>query len=248
MDGELRALLADGLRRFGGSAGAVAAASPAVLGRIERFLAEVRAWNERVNLTAITAEREMVLKHVVDSATLLGVAAVEAGTRVLDVGTGAGFPGVVVKLLVPGAEVVLLESLRKRCRFLEHVRSVLEIPPEGLPVVWGRAEDWGGRPGYREAFDLVTARAVAELRVLLEYALPFCRVGGVFVALKGPGVEGELAAARGALQVLGGEVVGVVEVELPMGAGERCLVRVRKRAPTPRQYPRQAGVPERKPL
>lgn len=248
MQPDNQALLAAGLRQLAGAQGARAAESPVVLERIGRHLAEVADWNQRVNLTAITAEREMVIKHALDSATLLGAVRVAPGMRVLDVGSGAGFPGLVIKLLEPGVRVVLLESLQKRCRFLEHVRDQLGIPAPELEVAWGRAEDLGASPGYREQFDLVTARAVAELRILLEYTLPFCRVGGTFVAMKGPGVEGELAVAAQALRELGGEVVQVHRVELPDGTGERNLVVVAKRRSTPRPYPRKAGTPERKPL
>lgn len=220
---------------------------------LDAYLAAVRQWNERVNLTAITGEREMVVKHVLDSATVLGAVELRPGQRLLDVGSGAGFPGVVLKILCPEVAVDLLESLGKRCRFLEHVRAKLVAlglrgAEDGLRVLQGRAEDWGRRPGHREGYDVVVARAVATMRVLAEYCLPFVRVGGLFVAMKGPGVEEELGAAGRALGVLGGEVDRVVEVELPEGAGRRNLVVVRKVAPVPEAYPRKAGVPERRPL
>lgn len=248
MNLESRAMLVEGLRTHGGLRGAVAAASSDVVELIGRFLGEVAAWNERMNLTAITDEREMVIKHVVDSASVLGAVELAPGMRVLDVGSGAGFPGMILKLLQPAARVVLLESLQKRCRFLEHVRTALGIPETELEVLWGRAEDWGRKGGYRESFDLVTARAVAEMRILLEYTLPFCKLGGTFVAMKGPGAEEELAAAERALRTLGGTVSAVHRVQLPEGFGERVLVEVRKCASTPAAYPRKAGTPERKPL
>jgi len=238
-------LLRQGLRGFGLDC------DEASIAAIVRHLKLVAEWNERVNLTAVTAEREMVLKHALDSASLLSVVPLEPGSRVLDVGTGAGFPGITLKCLVPGIDLVLLESLAKRCRFLEAAAAEL-LPvlgnPMGLRVVWGRAEDVGQQEEFREKFDVVVARAVAELRVLSEYCLPFCRLGGEFVAMKGPSVREELGAARRAIEILGGEVVEVREIELPEGAGSRSLVRIRKGKKTPKTYPRKAGVPAKRPL
>jgi 16S rRNA (guanine527-N7)-methyltransferase len=239
-------LLRRGLEAFGISAG------EENLQAVARHLAMVAEWNERVNLTAITDEREMVLKHAVDSATALACVPLRPGQRVLDVGTGAGFPGVTLKCLVPEIELVLLESLAKRCKFLEavgtEVMASLDGRPNGYQVVWGRAEEMGQKPGFRESFDLVTARAVAELRVLCEYCLPFCKVDGSFLALKGPGVESELSLAANAIAKLGGEVAEVREVELPEGVGKRTLVLIRKVRPTPKAYPRKPGTPAKNPL
>lgn len=218
---------------------------------VVRHLELVAEWNERVNLTAITEEREMVLKHVIDSASVLRVRTLQPGERVLDVGTGAGFPGLTLKCLVPGSNLVLLESLAKRCRFLEAAAGeLLPILGEagGVEVVWGRAEEVGRKAGYRGGFDLVVARAVAELRVLAEYCLPFCRVGGEFIAMKGPAAGNELESARGAVQLLGGEVAEVRVVQLPEEAGERTLIRIAKVAATPSVYPRKAGTPAKHPL
>lgn len=219
---------------------------------IVRHLEMVASWNERVNLTAITAEREMVLKHALDSALTLQAVQLTPAMKVLDVGTGAGFPGVTLKCLVPGIELVLLESLNKRCRFLEAVGEEVIRPAFGSEgdyrVVWGRAEDAGRDAPLREGFDVVVARAVADLRVLAEYCLPFVRVGGEFVALKGPGAEEEVAIAASAVGKLGGLIEALTEVDLPEGAGRRSLVRVRKVSPTPKAYPRKAGTPSKNPL
>lgn len=238
-------LLEQGLRKFG------IGASSTQVKAILRHLELVAEWNERVNLTAVTAGREMVLKHALDSASVLSAVSVGPGTRVMDVGSGAGFPGLTLRCLVPGIRLVLLESLNKRCRFLEaaseELEKVLDLPGE-VQVLWGRAEEAGQRVEFREQFDLVVARAVAELRILSEYCLPFCRVGGEFLAMKGPFVDEELESAAEALKKLGGEVLEVRRVELPEGAGSHSLVRVRKVRATPKRFPRRAGMPAKHPL
>lgn len=240
-----RGLLEEGLAGLG------VVADPAGVDAVLRHLDLVREWNERMNLTAITDPREMVIKHALDAASGLAVAALAPGERVIDVGTGAGFPGVVWKCLRPGIQLTLLESLQKRCRFLEEVGQAVVRPlagDGGYQVVWGRAEDVGRLPEHRERYDLVTARAVAELRVLAEYCLPFSRVGGRFLALKGPSVEEEIRAAGAAVEKLGGRLEEVRELELPGGGGRRSLVLIRKERPTPKAYPRRPGVPAKSPL
>lgn len=241
-----RMLLEEGLTAFGLEPAAASCDA------IARHLAMVADWNERINLTAITTEREMVIKHALDSAAGLKVVSLSAGMKVLDVGTGAGFPGVTWKCIVPGITLTLLESLQKRCKFLEAVGEEVIEPltgkTDGYRVLWSRAEDAGQSAEHRERYDLVTARAVADLRVLTEYCLPFVKVGGDFLALKGPGVAGEVEGARRAIELLGGQLENVVEVELPEGAGARSLVRIRKVRPTPKTYPRKAGTPSKTPL
>lgn len=240
------ALLREGLQHFGVDA------SEGSLSAVMQHLAMVADWNQRINLTAITEERDMVLKHAVDSATLLSITEVRPGMKLADIGTGAGFPGVTVKCLVPGVEVTLVESLQKRCKFLEAVGAevISQLPggQHGYEVVWARAEESGQKPQFREQFDVVVARAVAELRILGEYCLPLVRVGGEFVAMKGPGAEAEVSAAEKALQVLGGRLLEAREIELPHQVGRRTLVRIRKERATPGAYPRRAGTPEKTPL
>jgi 16S rRNA (guanine527-N7)-methyltransferase len=239
-------LLATGLKHYG------VTPTEGMVQAIARHLHMVAEWNEQVNLTAITAEREMVVKHAIDSASVLSLVKVGAGTRLLDVGTGAGFPGVTLKCIHPEATVVLLESLAKRCKFLEALGSDVIAPlggkPDGYQVVWGRAEDKAHEGPFRERFDVVVARAVAELRVLSEYCLPFVKVGGEFLAMKGPGAAEEMAAAKLAISILGGEVADIREIELPDNAGIRTLIRVKKVKYTAKQYPRKAGTPSKKPL
>lgn len=241
-----RVLLEEGLRAFGLEPAAASCDA------IARHLAMVADWNERINLTAITAEREMVIKHALDSAAGLKVVPIKPGMKVLDVGTGAGFPGVTWKCLVPGIDLVLLESLQKRCKFLEAVGAEVIEPltskKEGYRVFWSRAEDGGQSAEHRERYDVVTARAVADLRVLSEYCLPFVKVGGEFLALKGPGVGEEVEGAKRAIELLGGKLEEMVQIELPEGAGARSLVRIRKVKSTPKAYPRKAGTPAKSPL
>jgi len=246
MEASNRALLESGLRAYG------LEPSPESVGAVIKHLEMVVDWNQRVNLTAITEEREMVIKHVLDSAAVLQFLVPRKNMRVMDVGTGAGFPGVTLKCLAPELSVVLLESLAKRCKFLEAVGAEVIEPLVGglggFQVVWSRAEDAGRAAAHREQYDLVTARAVAELRVLAEYCMPFVRVGGRFVAMKGPGVSEELASAKRSIEILGGRIIETREVALPYEAGTRTLVAVEKVAATPGAYPRKAGTPAKSPL
>ena len=237
-----RGLLEEGLAALG------LAADPRGVEAVLRHLELVRVWNERMNLTAITDPQEMVIKHALDAASGMAALGLEPGQRVLDVGTGAGFPGVVWKCLQPGIDLTLLESLQKRCRFLEEVGEAVVRPLSGgagYQVVWGRAEDFGRKPEHREQYDVVTARAVAEMRVLVEYCLPFVRVGGRFLAMKGPSVGEEILAAEKAVAVLGGRVEEVRQLELPGGGGRRSLVLIRKERPTPKGYPRRPACRRR---
>ena len=240
MEAENRSLLLSGLEGLG------LAVPEQALGRLEQHLAAVLEWNERFNLTRIRDERDAVLKHIIDSATCWQVVTPRPGLQVLDVGSGAGFPGVVLKLLAPDVRVVLMEATQKKCRFLEHVRDIIAVP--GVEVVCARAEEAGRLPAHREQYDLVVARAVAEMRTLVEYALPLVRVGGRFLAMKGPGGAAEAAGAALAIARLGGGSVTLREISLPGDAGERTLVLVEKAAPTPAPYPRAAGAPEKRPL
>lgn len=233
-------LLLDGLSRWG-----IAATDEAANG-IMAHLLMVREWNERINLTGITEEREMVIKHALDSAGLAAALEFEPGWSLLDVGSGAGFPGVTLQLLFPDLKVYLLETLQKRARFLEEVGRV--IPGAACTVLTGRAEDLGRMAAYREQFDVVTARAVAELRVLAEYCMPFVKVGGFLAALKGPSGQEEADAAKTAVAKLGGEVERVARLELPFDQGQRQILLIRKVRQTPKEFPRKAGIPERKPL
>lgn len=214
-------------------------------GQFMAYLALLLEWNEKMNLTAITEEREIVIKHFADSLSL-APAVKEGALSVIDVGTGAGFPGLPLKIARPEIRLTLLDSLQKRIGFLEEVTARLGL--EDVSCVHSRAEDGGQNPAYREQFDLCVSRAVAALPVLLEYCLPFVRVGGYFVALKGPDAENELAESGVALETLGGRLTELRDVEIPGADLSHTLVFIEKTAPTPKQYPRKAGKIGKKPL
>ena len=203
-------------------------------------------WNENINLTAIMEGREIVTKHFLDSLTLLDCGLNLDGARMIDVGTGAGFPGLAVKLQCPTVRLTLLDSLAKRLKFLEAVAA--ETGTEDVVFCHARAEDGGRDKTLREQFDVATARAVANLSVLAEYCLPFVKVGGVFAALKGPMAEEELNLAAGAIETLGGKLREVRDVTIPFAQLSHKIVLIDKVRPTPKQYPRKAGTPAKKPL
>ena len=205
----------------------------------------LQEWNLKFNLTAVTEFEEIVTRHFLDSAAPVFEAFLPEG-RIIDVGSGAGFPGIPLKILCPDREIVLLDSLRKRVGFLEHVIGELEL--KGIAAVHGRAEDLARDAQYREKFDLATARAVAPLNVLTEFCVPFIRTGGEFLAYKSEAAENELQTAKKALKTLG---IGPVETRfflLPGTEYRRCLIRAVKTKPTPAVYPRKAGTVSKKPL
>ena len=200
-------------------------------------------WNQRLNLTRITDPREVILKHFIDSMVL---AKFISGVTFADLGTGAGFPGVPLKILRPDLDIVLMDSLKKRLDFLEVVIKTLNL--KGIRTVHARVEDFGRNMHYRGHFETVSSRAVARLPVLLEYALPVLKVNGLFLAPKGSQFEAELAESKKALLLLGGTVEGIEHFSLGEGAEHRAVIRIRKIKETPSQYPRQAGTPTKSPI
>lgn len=200
-------------------------------------------WNEKFNLTSITDPEEIVIKHFLDSLTL---GKLIQGNRLADIGTGAGFPGVPLKILFPQLQLFLVDSLAKRLDFLKVVCENLGL--KQVEVVHSRAEDFGRDPKYRETFDTVTSRAVARLPVLLEYALPLLKRGGHFLAAKGSMADEEVAESVKALQLLGGKIDKVVRFNLGSEAEHRAIVDIQKISITPKAYPRKAGTPAKKPL
>ena len=214
----------------------------------QRYFQELVEWNRRTNLTAITDYREVQTKHFLDSLTVSLVIPrdVTANGTLMDVGSGAGFPGLPLKILWPGLRVTLVESVGKKAAFLRHLAGALGL--EGVEVRTQRAESLGHDPQVRDTFDVVVSRAVADLSVLAELTLPFCKLGGRVVAQKKSGIEDELNGAERAISLLGGalERVGVVDLE---EIGEpRWLVVLAKDAESPSRYPRRPGIPTKRPL
>jgi len=219
----------------------------------ERYYQELVLWNQRFNLTAITDYEQVQTRHFADSLTcllatsaLLEAARQGAPCSLADVGAGAGFPGLPTKIVWPQADFTLMESVGKKCAFLEHM--VRELGLGGVAIINRRAEEVGQDQQHREHYDVVLARAVADLAVLVEYCLPLVRRQGLLVAQKGEDVESEIVRAERAISVLGGKLEKVKRVEVPGTALSRTLVVIRKVALTPPQYPRRAGVPGRRPI
>lgn len=219
--------------------------TPAQEELLYRYFLLLRQWNQRVNLTSLIEPAEVAEKHFIDSLTCLQAGFPE-GSRVLDVGTGAGFPGLVLKIVRPDLDVTLLEAAGKKVTFLKEVIHTLGLG--GVTPLHARAEEIGQDPAYRERYQRVVSRAVAELRILLEYALPLTEVGGLFLAQKGPRGEEELFSASRALSLLGGGEVRVLRFTLPLCHEERSILLVPKINPTPLRYPRRPGLPQKKPL
>jgi len=234
-------LLEAGVREWGW------ALTPDQLEGFESYYRQLMTWNERVNLTSITDYEEVQVKHFLDSLSCLQVlTSLPPQPRCIDIGAGAGFPGLPLKMARPEWRLTLLESNRKKVLFLEHI--VKELALQGVEIVRGRAEELGRQAEHRETYEVGFARAVASLPVLLEYALPLLKLGGIFVALKGAEIGEEVQGAQAAMQVLGAELKGVREVQLPGLDLGRHVVVVEKVAPTPQKYPRRAGIPAKRPL
>lgn len=218
--------------------------NPRQLAQFQLYADELAAWNAHTNLTAITDREGVYVRHFLDSLALASHWG-RPPDNLVDLGTGAGFPGLPLKILRPELALTLVDSVGKKTAFLSHVAERLGLA--GVRVITGRAEELGRQKAEREAYALVTARAVADLRVLVEYGLPLVRVGGRFLAPKGAAAASSLAAAGRAIKLLGGRLDTVVPVSLP-GVEPRAIVLIDKVAPTEQRYPRPVGVPSRKPL
>lgn len=216
------------------------------LKQFEKFYTLLIEVNEKFNLTAITDEREVAIKHFLDSLTCKAAVIPNKSFSAVDIGTGAGFPGLPLKIYRPDIKLTLVESLEKRVNFLKEVVEALGL--KETSVIHARAEDFCKDKEHREQYDFAVARAVAGLPVLAEYCLPAVKVGGIFVAMKGPKVAEETKAAKSAVSILGGALETVINLRLPLGGDERNLIIIRKVGPTPANYPRRAGMPQKKPL
>lgn len=215
------------------------------LERFEKYMDLVIEWNEKINLTAITDREEFIVKHFYDSITLLSCTEIPQDAKIIDVGTGAGFPGVPLKIVRPDIKLTLLDSLNKRIIFLNDV--VMPCLNLSAEAIHGRAEDFSKLPEYREKYDFAVSRAVANLSALSEYCIPFVKHGGLFISMKGPQIQDELLAAKNAVETLGGEIVKVNNLVLPDNSG-RSIVVVKKTKNTPAKYPRRGVKINKNPL
>lgn len=222
--------------------------------QFRKFATLLAEWNERMNLTAITDSEAVQAKHFLDCLAGLPVVAEEMGAAIpirrglacIDIGTGAGFPGLPLKIAWPNLKLTLVDGTAKKIRFLTEVVNLLAL--KNVSLVHGRAEELGRGAGYRGQFDLATARAVARLNTLTEYVLPFVRRGGMAVLYKGPHAAEEFMEARQAIELLGGETVRMAPVTLPASDEERRILLIKKVRRTPKLYPRQQGLPRGNPL
>ena len=214
--------------------------------QFEQYYEMLIAKNEVMNLTAITEFEEVVQKHFIDSVMIKDLRIPIGGERWIDVGTGAGFPGIPLKIVFPQLKVTLLDSLNKRVKFLQEVVNALGL--EHVETVHGRAEEFAKKAEYREQFDCCVSRAVANLASLSEYCLPFVKVGGAFVPYKSGKIQEEIEAAGRAVEILGGTVREMKEFVLPGTDMYRCLLEIEKVKSTAKRYPRKAGMPTKEPL
>jgi 16S rRNA (guanine527-N7)-methyltransferase len=203
-------------------------------------------WNNRMNLTAIVEKGQVYEKHFYDSATLSFILSMNNISSIIDIGSGAGFPSIPLKILFPHLQITIVDSLHKRITFLEYLTERLKL--QDVRCIHGRAEDVAKLQQHREQHDLVTARAVARMHILSELCLPFARVGGIFVAMKGSDPHEELQEATYAIQQLGGRLNGIDEFTLPIDGSKRHLIQIDKVKATPAIYPRKPGEPAKQPL
>ena len=214
--------------------------------QFDRYYELLVEWNKVMNLTGITDYDEVNLKHFVDSLTIVRVKNMKNVENVIDIGTGAGFPGIPLKIVYPEIKIVLLDSLNKRIKFLNTV--IGELGLKNIETLHGRAEDYAKKSEYREKFDLCVSRAVANLSTLSEYCIPFVKVGGEFISYKSGTSDEEINEAQGAVNILGGKIEKTEKFKLPGTDMGRALVMIKKEKHTPGRYPRKAGVPGKEPL
>lgn len=212
--------------------------------RLDKYAEMLIDWNKKVNLTALLSPEDISQKHFLDSILPFSLFKIKKGAKLIDVGTGAGFPSCPLKILRDDIQITLLDSLNKRIKFLEALSSELDLNAE---CIHGRAEDIAHNESYRETYDIATARAVAFLPVLCEYCLPFVRVGGYFLALKGKNSDEEISVSQNAIKILGGEIDNIAEYSLPNG-DKRALIAIKKISQTASKYPRNKSQMTKKPL
>ena len=214
--------------------------------QFNQFYDLIVEWNNVMNLTAITDYKDVVEKHFLDSLSIERILKLDDIKAVMDVGTGAGFPGMPLKIIYPELKITLLDSLSKRVKFLNEVIRQLEL--KNIDAIHGRAEDIGKNENYREKYDLCVSRAVANLATLSEYCMPFVRVGGVFVSYKSGDIDEEVLKSKKAISLFGGKIDEVVKFQLPGTDINRAFVKIKKIKGTPKKYPRKSGIPSKEPL
>ncbi|MFL0197920.1 16S rRNA (guanine(527)-N(7))-methyltransferase RsmG [Clostridium sp. WILCCON 0269] len=204
----------------------------------------LKLWNKKMNLTAIVEDDDIVKKHFIDCIKIFKFLPLKNAYSIIDIGTGAGFPGIPIKILKPEVKLVLLDSLNKRINFLNQV--ILNIKLKDITCIHGRAEDFSRKIDYREKFDTAVSRAVANLTVLSEFSIPYVKRGGYFIAMKGPSVENEIEESKNAINILGGKIEDIIKIE--DDEFNHNLVVVKKVKHTPNAYPRKAGTVSKNPL
>ena len=209
-----------------------------------KYMCLLIEWNEKMNLTAIIEPKEIILKHFIDSLTILNE--IEDKNTLIDIGTGAGFPGIPLKIAKPNLKVVLLDSLNKRILFLNEVVNKLEL--ENIETIHARVEDIGKNIKYREKFEIVTSRAVANLAILSEYMIPLTKIGGKCICMKGSSIKDEINESQKAINLLGGKVEKIDEFVLPSTDIKRNIIVIKKEKSTPKNFPRKAGIPSKNPI
>lgn len=214
--------------------------------RFIKYKELIQEWNEKINLTAITEDEEIIKKHFIDSIKIFKFQFLKDAKNVIDVGTGAGFPGIPIKIMNEEINMVLLDSLNKRINFLNKVIDELQL--KDIKAIHGRAEDYAVKNEYRESFDVATSRAVANMTTLSEFCIPYVKVGGYFIALKGPSVDEEISQSKNAIGTLGGKLEDIIEVDIEESDLKHNLVIVKKIKLTPKQFPRKASAINKKPL
>ena len=210
------------------------------------YMRLLQEWNEKINLTAITEDEEVIKKHFIDCIKAFKSNAVKNAKTIIDVGTGAGFPGLPIAIMNPNVKVTLLDSLNKRINFLDTVIAKLGL--KNVITIHSRAEDGARKPEFRENFDVATSRAVANMAVLSEFCLPYVKLNGYFVALKGPAVDEEISDGKKAISTLGGELENIIEVNIEESDLKHNIVEIKKVRKCPKTYPRKAGTINKKPI
>lgn len=214
--------------------------------KFETYKNMIQEWNKKINITSITEDKDIYMKHFVDSIIVKNYFDMESVDNMIDVGTGGGFPGIPLKIVNEKMDVTLLDSLNKRMIFLGQVVKSLDL--ENVSLIHGRAEDFGVNEEYREKYDLSISRAVAPLNILSEYCIPFVKVGGCFISMKSGDVEKEIEDSEKALEILGGRIRETIKYQLPGTDISRSIIIIEKYRETPEKYPRKAGKPTKKPL